>query len=74
MAIDQDARGRILLHSGWYPGYHSQAAHWPDLDLTLALQINRDHDSQLREIHAALADLLTEWIRNGKEDDIRDAA
>jgi len=56
--MDAGEHGRRFSHGGWYPGYHTLAAYWPDRDVTLAVQINRDHDSQLREIHAALADLL----------------
>lgn len=70
--IDRDSIGRRLHHSGWYPGYNSIVAHWPEIDLTLALQINRDHDTRLREIHAALADLLAE--RTGAAKKSRKAA
>ena len=56
--MDAGEHGRRFSHSGWYPGYHTLAAYWPDRNVTLVVQINRDHDSQLREIHAALADLL----------------
>ena len=56
--IDETDHGARLSHTGWYPGYHSMVAYWPDAGVAVALQINRDHDTQLREIHAALAELL----------------
>jgi hypothetical protein len=50
--------GEVRWHSGWYPGYHTMVRYWPDHDTLVAVQINRDYDSHLREVAAALAELV----------------
>ncbi len=45
-------------HSGWYPGYHSLVAYYPDQSFAVAVQINRDYDTGVREIATRLATLV----------------
>jgi D-alanyl-D-alanine carboxypeptidase len=36
--------GKSLHHFGWIPGYVSSLRYFPDIDLTLAIQVNTDVD------------------------------
>jgi len=47
--------GATYGHSGWYPGYHTLITYFAERGVAVALQVNRDHDTRLREIAAALA-------------------
>jgi D-alanyl-D-alanine carboxypeptidase len=53
--IDQTALGRSLGHSGWYPGYHTLVMYFPEHEISVAIQVNRDHESHLRETAMELA-------------------
>ncbi|HEY4650342.1 MAG TPA: hypothetical protein VIG72_02965, partial [Pontibacter sp.] len=52
------AAGTGYGHSGWFPGYITDAEYFPDLNLALAMQFNTD-DFQLlkRSTHAYLIDM-----------------
>ncbi len=43
-------------HGGMMPGYLSEMEYFIDYELAVALQINRDYDTHLREIGAVLAE------------------
>lgn len=36
-------------HSGWFPGYVSDAAYFPDVDLSVAFQFNTDNGQRLKK-------------------------
>lgn len=48
--------GRAIGHSGWFPGYVSIMAYYPDLKIAVALQINTDEPAKLRGMRAFLDD------------------
>lgn len=56
--VQESDYGEIRWHSGWYPGYNTMVQYWPEHDTLLAVQINRDYDTQLRTIAAGLAEIL----------------
>lgn len=53
--VQESDHGELRWHSGWYPGYHTMVQYWPDHDTLVAVQINRDYDTHLRVVAAALA-------------------
>ncbi len=50
--------GTTYGHSGWYPGYHTLLTYYAQRDCAVAVQVNRDYDTHLREIAAVLAQSL----------------
>ncbi|MEZ4388072.1 MAG: serine hydrolase domain-containing protein [Candidatus Krumholzibacteriia bacterium] len=52
--VQDSPRGELRWHSGYYPGYNTMARYWPDRDLALVVQVNRDHDTHLAEVCAEL--------------------
>lgn len=61
--VGRDAHGERWGHSGWYPGYGTALAYWPEHGLVLALQVNTDDPEQRggfpdRWLEALARDLL----------------
>jgi len=56
--VQESDYGELRWHSGWYPGYTTMVRYWPEYDTLLAVQINRDYETQLRVIAAELAEVL----------------
>jgi len=56
--VQTSPQGTTYGHSGWYPGYHTLMTYFAELDFAVALQINRDYDTHLREIATVLADVV----------------
>ena len=56
--IHRSSVGRWYGHSGWYPGYHSTVAYYPELRFAVAVQVNRDYETGLQEISTRLAELV----------------
>ncbi len=56
--VQPSPHGETWGHSGWYPGYHTLVTYYTESRVAVTLQINRDYDSHMREIAAALADVL----------------
>lgn len=50
--------GEVRWHSGWYPGYQTMVRYWPKHDTLVAVQVNRDYDTQLAVIAAELAAIV----------------
>ena len=50
--------GEVRWHSGWYPGYQTMVRYWPEHDTLVAVQVNRDYDTQLAVIAAELAAIV----------------
>jgi D-alanyl-D-alanine carboxypeptidase len=42
LIVDRPELGRYIGHSGWYPGYASNAACFVDHGFCVAIQMNRD--------------------------------
>ncbi|MGH2625493.1 MAG: hypothetical protein ACRDHY_02440 [Anaerolineales bacterium] len=42
VSIRQTAEGLVYGHSGWFPGYRTEVAYFPDLCLAVAFQTNTD--------------------------------
>ncbi len=56
--VESSPLGPRYGHTGWYPGYHSLMAYYADAGFAIALQINRDFDTNLRGIAAVLAETV----------------
>ena len=50
--------GTTLGHTGWYPGYHTAVTHFVDHGLTVAVQVNRDWDTEVRRLADELAAVI----------------
>jgi D-alanyl-D-alanine carboxypeptidase len=50
--------GEVRWHSGWYPGYHTMVRYWPEHDTLIAVQVNRDYDTNIDVIAAELATMV----------------
>ena len=59
--------GMSYGHSGWFPGYLTDALYFPDLDLALAIQFNTDNFRLLKRAPEAylheMASLLTTQVK-----------
>lgn len=51
--------GKVMAHSGWFPGYVTLMAYYPDVGVGVALQINTDVGPSVKG-HRALADELVD--------------
>jgi D-alanyl-D-alanine carboxypeptidase len=60
VSVRNTKRGRVVGHSGWFPGYNAIMVYFEDHDLAIAMQVNTDHDQNLRSYVDALADALLE--------------
>lgn len=47
--------GTTLGHTGWYPGYHTAVTHYVDHGITVAVQVNRDWETDVRRLADELA-------------------
>jgi D-alanyl-D-alanine carboxypeptidase len=56
--VESSPLGPRYGHTGWYPGYHTLVAYYADHGFALAVQINRDFDTHLRDIAGALAETV----------------
>jgi D-alanyl-D-alanine carboxypeptidase len=56
--VQDSPRGEVRWHSGFYPGYNTMVRYWPDHDVAIAVQVNRDHASHVDEIASELAALV----------------
>ena len=54
--------GRWYGHSGWYPGYNSFVAYYPEQGFAVAVQVNRDSDTGVSEIGTRLAALVAAHV------------
>jgi D-alanyl-D-alanine carboxypeptidase len=54
--------GYSFGHSGWFPGYLTDAVYFPDIDLALAIQFNTDDISKLKAAPYTYLLLLAEEI------------
>jgi D-alanyl-D-alanine carboxypeptidase len=61
VAIMQTPYGTAYGHGGFFPGYNSQVAYFPDYGVAVAMQINTDA-SNLQEHFFALAGLILEAV------------
>ncbi len=52
--------GPTLGHTGWYPGYNTAVTHYVDHGVTVAVQVNRDWDTEVRRVVDELARVVTE--------------
>ncbi len=56
--IDDLELGRAYGHGGWFPGYESVVAYFPDFDLAVAMQVNRDFGNRMAAYRDELAALV----------------
>ncbi len=56
--IDQTQLGRAYGHTGWFPGYNSMVSYYPEFDIAIAIQVNRDFGNRLSAHRDDLAMLL----------------
>jgi len=52
--------GSVEGHGGWFPGYLSELAHFPELGLTLAVQVNTDDFRRLGRLRQHLVGIARE--------------
>jgi D-alanyl-D-alanine carboxypeptidase len=52
---ERDGFGRYISHSGFFPGYTSNVAHFLDHGLTVAVQFNTDHGPDVNDALRAIA-------------------
>jgi len=53
--INDTELGRTYGHPGWFPGYNSIVAYYPNWDIAVAIQINRDFGNRLGHYRDELA-------------------
>ncbi len=56
--IENSELGPIYGHDGWFPGYRTKMAYFPDYRIAVAMQINTDADVDERECILSLARTL----------------
>ncbi len=54
--------GMTYGHGGYYPGYNSQLAYFPERELAIAIQVNRDYDNPRLDYIQALAGPLCRML------------
>lgn len=58
--------GRVMAHTGWFPGYVTLMAYYPERGVGVAVQINTDEGPKVKG-HRALADELVDACLRGGE-------
>ncbi len=56
--IRESDRGHTLGHTGWYPGYNTAVTHWVGHGVTVAVQVNRDWDTEVARVADELAEVV----------------
>jgi D-alanyl-D-alanine carboxypeptidase len=60
--IRSTALGTTYGHSGWFPGYNSILAYYPDHGIAVAFQTNTDRDVNLEGARDVLASVVLEQM------------
>jgi D-alanyl-D-alanine carboxypeptidase len=60
--LREDEHGLSLGHSGYFPGYLTEIRYWPELDLSLAIQINSSRPAALRHAPGSWVESLMEVV------------
>jgi D-alanyl-D-alanine carboxypeptidase len=63
--------GDSFGHSGWFPGYLTDAVYFPNLKLALAIQFNTDDISKLKMLPYDYLLLMAELVTNNIEKEKR---
>ena len=50
--------GTTLGHTGWYPGYNSAVTYYVDHDIAVAVQVNRDWETEVSRLADELATVI----------------
>lgn len=56
--------GTAFRHGGFFPGYNSMQAYYPDYRIAVAMQINSD-SSKIEEHFEAIVEIIIETINSG---------
>jgi D-alanyl-D-alanine carboxypeptidase len=62
VTLREDEHGLSLGHSGYFPGYLTEIRYWPELDLSLAIQINSSRPAALRHAPGSWVESLMEVV------------
>ncbi|RPJ60564.1 MAG: class A beta-lactamase-related serine hydrolase [Acidobacteria bacterium] len=64
--IEKSELGPMYGHDGWFPGYRTRMAYFPDYRIAVAMQINTDDDVDERQCVLALARVLVKQPYRGR--------
>jgi len=60
--VNKTSHGIRYEHSGWYPGYCSSAAYFPDYRVSVAVQVNQDFEVNVQNYLMQLTDLVVSQL------------
>lgn len=61
--LRESTGGPVRYHGGWFPGYMSETAYYPELDLALTVQVNSDHHTRPSTFQPFLDELATKLAK-----------
>ena len=63
--IDDTGLGPVYGHGGWFPGYNAMLAYYPEWDVAVAIQVNRDFGNRMSAYRDRLARLVFDVLAPG---------